>query len=451
MTKAWFISPAHRWTVTSTSAQSRLLLSDKLVLFAVIVLNDGSGNIMRRRLLSFASQGQGKPLQQIASTDLFAQPSSSASEKQGKPSSLSSSYPSSEPLSSAIVKDIAQRSFNFLGSSNRRRGRSLLQSSSSSTGNEISTISDQQIQRLLLQIKDSPRTGTMPPINYDANVSAAIANIYGVEDKYYALLNVGAVGKFSVQEGITQEQVNDEMTRRVIANKAIACSNCVEIYPAFGNMREVDYAEASTRRSARNLLQQQQDDMKEFKGTISILLVYDKVTSFLLCILLLCKIACSPTCIHVPSQAPLNGSKYSISFADISKAVYMPTFTNVWSGSSDPASLQAFIDAMKASQFVVTTIKADDGSSSSILVDMVQSGVIIPSPSPNPPTPSTTPPGLLPKHYAMDMTVFGISDLRSIPSTGEYHSSAASSSKNGAFDPMVAFIFLAASLLVFWG
>ena len=134
----------------------------------------------------------------------------------------------------------------------------------------------------------------------------------------------------------------------------------------------------------------------------------------------------------------------------------MPTYSSVWSGSSDPASLQSFIDQMKASQFVVTTIKAaDDGSTPAfIVVDMVQSGVIPQPPAPSTPAPPP-PPGATPKEYAMDMSVFGISDLSSIPSTGEFQpivtrTSAASGSPR-PFDPMIALIFLAASVLVFWG
>lgn len=106
------------------------------------------------------------------------------------------------------------------------------------------------------------------------------------------------------------------------------------------------------------------------QGTVSILLVYDK--------------------------APLDGSKFNVYFSDVSKSVLGPTFTNVWSGSSDPASLQAFIDSMKANQFVVTTVQASGNSLSSINVDMVGSWIIPPSDgnggSSQPTPPPTTPP-----------------------------------------------------------
>lgn len=105
------------------------------------------------------------------------------------------------------------------------------------------------------------------------------------------------------------------------------------------------------------------------QGTVSILLVYD--------------------------QAPLDNSKYNIYFADVSKAVMTPTFTNIWSGGSDPATLQAFIDNMKAGQFVVTTLQPTASDSvSSINLDLVSSGILPPNPPSPPPAPgpTTTPP-----------------------------------------------------------
>ncbi len=56
--KAWFISSGHKWRRASTSAQSQLLLSDSLIVFASVTLNDGSGNVLRRRMLSMASSSQ---------------------------------------------------------------------------------------------------------------------------------------------------------------------------------------------------------------------------------------------------------------------------------------------------------------------------------------------------------------------------------------------------------
>lgn len=116
----------------------------------------------------------------------------------------------------------------------------------------------------------------------------------------------------------------------------------------------------------------------------------------------------------------------------------------------------AFIDRMKANQFTVTEIKAADGSISSIQIDMTQSGIVIrtPPPTPRPPIPPPVP--STDEHYEMDMTVFGVKDRSNIPQDGSFTSfkdraSDASRMSRKGFDPMFATIFLAATLLIFWG
>lgn len=162
---------------------------------------------------------------------------------------------------------------------------------------------------------------------------------------------------------------------------------------------------------------------KRKQGSVSILLVYDK--------------------------APLDGSKFNIYFSDVSKSVLSPTFTNIWSGGSDPATLQAFIDRMKASQFVVTTIKsAGSNAVSSINLDLVGSGIL----QPNPPVPVTTTPSPPGVPLAMDMSVFGVRDMSVIPESGEFKPLTSDAvATRGSFDPMLGAIFLAASVILFWG
>jgi hypothetical protein len=66
--KAWFVNPGNRWNIPMTNGyQSDLLLSDKIVIVAMITLNDGSGNVLLRRLLSFSSSA-GDRQQQGATT-----------------------------------------------------------------------------------------------------------------------------------------------------------------------------------------------------------------------------------------------------------------------------------------------------------------------------------------------------------------------------------------------
>jgi hypothetical protein len=255
-----------------------------------------------------------------------------------------------------------------------------------------------------------------------------------VQDKFYLLLDVYAVGKFDASA--TKQQVNDEFMRRIMANQQVVCKECSGIYPAFSNMEQATTTATSRR---RNLLMS--DFLSKFSGPISILLVYDKV--------------------------PEGMDSYNIYFSDVSRAVFAPSFTNIWSGSNDPASLNAFIEQMQNNQFVVTELISADQQNAAIKIDLSGSGVFIRTPAPTPaPTPvaaggnssNSTLPVPSPVEYAMDMTVFGVYDRSKIPQDGQYTSykdktSDASSTvvaaRRKAFDPMFATIFLAASLLLF--
>ena len=113
---------------------------------------------------------------------------------------------------------------------------------------------------------------------------------------------------------------------------------------------------------------------------------------------------------------------------------------------------------MVASQFVVTELKTAAGQTNAISVDMSRSGIIIRTPPPTPAPATPPPPTPAGNYYEMDMTVFGVRDRSLIPKDGEYTSykdraSDASSGLKGArnFDPMFATIFLAGTLLLFWG
>lgn len=233
-------------------------------------------------------------------------------------------------------------------------------------------------------------------------------------------------------------QVNDEFMRRIISNQKIVCPECASIYPAFSNMKPDGISGSSGRR----LLQ---STSTKFSGTVSILLVYE--------------------------NGPLDGSQYNVFFSDFSKAVIAPTFTDVWSGGSDPATLQAFMDRMMASQFVVTTIESPGTSSvTSINLDLVGSGIIVPQDTPHPPPSSSQPPPNQTNgttnvtstpspppaaELAMDMTVFGVRDLSIIPASGEFKpiTSDAMPARMAvrAFDPVVGIIFLVASYILFCG
>ena len=210
--KAWFINPANKWSIQSTGAQSRLLLSDKMIMYAVIVLKDGNGKIMRRRLLSFSSSSSDAGTKEMV------------------------------PISDTLVAGEKQEV--------QITSRHLLQQTSSS----VTTITEQQVAALLQQMQGKPRTGVIPPLDFRVSVPYTLASIYGVEQKLYLLLDIGAVGLFEGSQW-TQQEVNDEFMRRVLSNQKVVCPDCSGIYPAFSNMRPEAQPQSMRRRRRRNLLQ----------------------------------------------------------------------------------------------------------------------------------------------------------------------------------------------------
>lgn len=174
--KAWFINPANKWTISPsnnwtaqyTGTQSRLLLSDRLIMFAVIVLNDGNGKIMRRRLLSFSSED-------------------------GKPAT-----------SMVPVTDVMIAGGNQKNQEVQIASRHLLQTASSA----VTTITEEQVSALLQKMSNTPRTGVMPPVDFRVGIPYTLASAYGVEHKPYLFLEIGAVGLFDQLQWTPQQVKN---------------------------------------------------------------------------------------------------------------------------------------------------------------------------------------------------------------------------------------------------
>jgi len=130
--------------------QSDLLLSDRLIVTAVITLNDGGGNILRRRLMSFA--------------------------------------PSSPDSSSSL---------QLIGDSHhsprtQKRRRDLLQLQSTGPEDDYVYVplkadlqiepDDSAIRNALQQISQQPRTGSLPAFQYNVDIVKTMTDIYGVDE-----------------------------------------------------------------------------------------------------------------------------------------------------------------------------------------------------------------------------------------------------------------------------
>lgn len=124
------------------------------------------------------------------------------------------------------------------------------------------------------------------------------------------------------------------------------------------------------------------------KGSVSILLVYDK--------------------------PPALGTSYVINFVDVNKAVVDPTLNAMWTVNA--SDVDSFISRLKAGQFAVTDLVPSGGVDRKISIDLVASNIL----EPNPPATSPPPPASTPAATEMDMSVFGITNLRDIPSDGRF-------------------------------
>ena len=149
--QAWFVNPGNRWNIPMTNGyQSDLLLSDRLIVTAVITLNDGGGNILRRRLMSFSS-----------------------------PSSLSPNGQSLQPIETVPDENSAKAS-----------ARSLLQTNNAAVNEYLSVPltpsqaepDDGMVRDALQQISQQPRTGSLPAFQYNIDIIKAMTDIYGVDD-----------------------------------------------------------------------------------------------------------------------------------------------------------------------------------------------------------------------------------------------------------------------------
>ena len=145
--KAWFVNPGNRWNIPTTAGyQSDLLLSDRVIVTAIITLNDGGGNILRRRLMSFASSPD-------------------------DPSTM-------------------QRIMRSSSSSRSRRGL-LQQQSDAGTTEEYVRVSlkpeqlepdDEMIKDTMRQIAQEPRSGVLPAFQFNVDIPKTMTEVYGLDD-----------------------------------------------------------------------------------------------------------------------------------------------------------------------------------------------------------------------------------------------------------------------------
>jgi hypothetical protein len=306
--KAWFVNPGNRWNIPmSNGYQSDLLLSDKIIIVAMITLNDGDGNVLRRRLLSFSS-------------------------------SSSSSSASSGEMATLLSDDH--------GVVVPRMGRALLQSPLSASEYVSVPVKASQaepddgvIRDTLRSIMQEPRAGTLPTIQFNIDVPETMTRIFGVEGSPFTVLEFLVYGRFDEKVGLYNgmEQIGREFQRRMQENKQMYCPACEKVVTVFNNMQPytLDPSEVSSsavggagRRRRRNLLQAGEVPKGFGVGTYSVMLVYNKDL--------------------------FNKQNHSLNFADVQNAVYSPDYALAWNGNLSETEMTVYLDKLKNNHFVLS-------------------------------------------------------------------------------------------------
>jgi hypothetical protein len=333
--RAWLVNPGNKWIVPmSNGYQSDLLLSDRLIIVAVITLNDGNGNVLRRRLMSFATPGQ------------------------------RSLVPSGALRSMSIIKESAVEASAVSASHPSSATRGLLQASAtSSSAQEYINVplkvsqteaDDGMVDSALRNIVKQPRSGMFPPIEFDTDVPLTLRQVYGIgDDKKYDVLEITLYARFDELYELPNwlDSIGGEFFRRLQKHLAIICPSCEAIAPAFNNLQRFTIVDSGSVVAAggttpggrrRMLLQQQQGSGgggggSLVAGTYSVLMIY-------------------------------NGSIWmqnmNLSLADIQKAAYSPEFTQDWNGLVSPSDMEKYIQNLQNQRIIVGTISSMPSSTS---------------------------------------------------------------------------------------
>ncbi len=357
--KAWFVNPAVRWTARGLeTTQAELLMSDKLIVFAVITLNDRTtGGVLRRRLLSFSPAGTtGK--------------SSSAD-----PSTVEVHQDTSEDVPPGTTRT-GRRLFQQQAASPEAATPSVIPVSikpPEETEEEIIAM-EQGLQRLT----QDEREGALPPLQYSINIAEVGAAAYGIkpgEDgqmPFTVALRVHTVGRFDdiPVQGLSPGMLGDEFFRRLAQNKDRFCSECTAVLPFFNNFvpgATIDIGELNSQGSvlqpsappalsapSRRLLSLPSTGRGDRDGgrlgvsaagsTRHLLQASGaRVNPETL-------VVGTYTALLVYGARPANGS--TIYLTDIAKAVYKGTYTSVLDTSSSKYSIQNLMNA----QFIIRNV-----------------------------------------------------------------------------------------------
>jgi hypothetical protein len=145
----------------------------------------------------------------------------------------------------------------------------------------ISPISDEEkIKEALLKITENPRSGAISPLSYPGvSIGSQIASIVGVDSDPWVMLRLNLFGKFNAI--YTPSDIQKMVSARLARNVKQFCTTCKSATPVFYNLHEDKVDSATSSNARRRLLQTVQDSSTPvlYNGTVSIMLSYSDLAN----------------------------------------------------------------------------------------------------------------------------------------------------------------------------
>ena len=270
--------------------------------------------------LSVSSTRNGNTVQEklrklIAGKRLASLPATNA-----KPAK-SPSAPSRLQTAGAATRNLRMSRRSVISSAGGRRRSLGMQPKSDET----------KISEAMDRIKETPRTGALPPMEFNVNVGRQIANILNIQHNKWGMVDVEVKGRF--HSAMRLVEINNLLRGRLNRNIGHFCKTCTNVVPVFYNL-VADVGDKDSRRSrtpaaTRKLLQAMDPSaLVDYTGTVSLMLSYEQ----------------------------LNDN--SILYDEVFKSLLDTKYTDVWTGDlQDSANMENYFQNLQNNQFAVRNIR----------------------------------------------------------------------------------------------
>lgn len=283
--KAYYISPGYDWaTLPGSAPQASLSLSDKMIAVAIIQMVDAGGNTVFRRLLTIEQHRGTRSRRNAAAAATLSAPLSKITPTKitEKVRALRASTPPGHvtPASTLPGHRLRSARSNGPGAAGRTLRMSRRSFAPGTNGRRSSAVSlqpksdDEKIANALKRIEETPRSGALPPMEFNVNVGRQMASILGIPHDKWGMIEVDVKGRF--HNAVTMAEINDILRARVNRNIGHFCHTCTNAVPVFFNLN-VERG-ASTASGSRRLLEDAgAQGLVDYTGSVSLMLSYEQL------------------------------------------------------------------------------------------------------------------------------------------------------------------------------